>query len=934
MANDLTMPARDVRGGNAGQLEPPSFAFSLVRTRLLDELTRSNQPPVKLVSVIAPTGYGKTVFSTALFNAFRARGGHTCWVALEDRDTTVERVIGLLEASLGARDRAEHPTQALIRGDELLESRIAVLLDRVARLPDPALIFIDNLGYCTDDTIGYLLDRLIFRTPSTVRFIFSSTDRLPINLTRAKLEGRVREIGLTDLSLRPTEIRELLGPELCLQLGEAAVEGIVRQTEGWPAAVRLVQIILSGADRPMDVLARFSGADEDLSNLLNRQVLAGFSPEIRQFLLQIAPLRSFCVDLCRAATGDGEAVRHVDFLLRRNVFMIPLDRNRSWYRLHGLFREFLVEESQRTLPAEQRNRVLVAAAAWCERNGQWQDAVDYALAAGDADAVIAILERVAALFVRDRGDLRQYIEWIDRIRADGLNVGWEADFWYVWALVMHRRYDTARRENERLLARVEREREAVGDALQIADIQRRTAMIAVCIDVLSDQLPSGLERAMQWLGDRGTAHPFDVATVASAASIALNSHHRFVEARQVMRTAQAAIAQAESAYGIGWVSVLSVMVPLFEGDYAGTWNDISAALSRARASLGDNAGITGTIALVAAKCAVEMGLDDEARSLLLLGLRWPQPHGIVDTAAVGLDAAVKLWSGRPDDVVSVGQLREIASAYPPRLALMLSCLLIQRLVRLGRLEDALAEAVQIGLSAGQTAAVGGGQIVAPISESTRLALQGLESPHARDLYAAAEIDLLIAAGQLRQANLLIADETRIARQEGRIARLVELALAEMATANCSHNPQPAARHFVRAIGLAARRRIIRPFRDRAETIAGLVNETKASAWGFALDEERKFFAEICAGLPLTNSFLVEHLDQLQGESPLLETPTARELQLLSLIEAGLSNPQLADRLSLSVSTVKWHLYNLYTKLGVSSRSAALARARALNLLSR
>ncbi|MDP3294784.1 MAG: LuxR C-terminal-related transcriptional regulator [Nevskia sp.] len=153
--------------------------------------------------------------------------------------------------------------------------------------------------------------------------------------------------------------------------------------------------------------------------------------------------------------------------------------------------------------------------------------------------------------------------------------------------------------------------------------------------------------------------------------------------------------------------------------------------------------------------------------------------------------------------------------------------------------------------------------------------------------------------------MLIAEETRLAKQDGRIARLVELALAETTIAICSHNPQPAARHFVRAIGLAARRRIIRPFRDRAETIAGLVNETKATAWGFALDEERKFFFEICNGLPLTNSFLVDHLDQLQGDNPLLETPTARELQLLSLIEAGLSNQQLADRLNLSVATVKW-----------------------------
>ncbi len=709
---------------------------------------------------------------------------------------------------------------------------------------------------------------------------------------------------------------------MCAQLGPVAIASVVRQTEGWPAAVRLAQIILSGADKPLEALERFSGADEDLADLLNRQVLAGFTPEARQFLLEIAPLRSFCAELCGHATGNANAANHLALLLRRNVFVIPLDRNRSWYRLHGLFREFLIEEGQRTLSAERRRQVLERAAEWSERGGHWQDAIDYALRADSAALATAMLERVAALFVRDRGDLRQYIEWIEQLHAGGHEVGWEAYFWYVWALVFHRRYDTARLQNERLAHRVEREQAAGRDPAQMADLKRRTEVIRACVDTYTDRLGDAQRHANAWLAHVGADDPFNVATVASAAGISLSSSHRFVESRQVMRTAQAAIAQSRSAYGIGWVSMLTAMISVFEGDFAVVHNDILAALARSRAALGDSAGITRTIALVAAKCAVEMGEDEEARGLLAQGLHWAHTHGIVDTAAVGFDAALKLWSGRQDDPVSVAQLREIASGYPPRLALMLSCLLVQRLVRLGRLGEALTEAAQIGLG------------ITLNAERRLPVIEGIDSPRVRELYAGAEIELLIAAGQLRQADVLIAEETRLAKQDGRIARLVELALAETAIAICSHNPQPAARHFVRAIGLAARRRIVRPFRDRAETIAGLVNETKATAWGFALDEERKFFFEICNGLPLTNSFLVDHLDQLQGDNPLLETPTARELQLLSLIEAGLSNQQLADRLNLSVATVKWHLYNLYTKLGVSSRSAALARARALNLLAR
>jgi LuxR family maltose regulon positive regulatory protein len=920
MANDPTM-ARRPRGGKAAQLEPPNLAFAPVQTRLLAELTASVTPQTKLITIVAPTGYGKSTCATALYRHYVGLGLNSVWIALDDRDTSTERVIGLLEDALVDRESDSHPTQTLLRGDELLEDRVDALQDLLARQPEPTLLFIDNLGYCQDETLGYLLDRLVYKSPTGVHFLLSSTEQLPLNLARAKLEGRVREIGYADLAMRSDEIRRFFGTHLCTQLGDAGLEAIERHTEGWPAALRLAQIVLNNSPQPLEALARFSGADEDLSDLLNRQVLAGFAPEVRAFLLDIAPLRSFCADLCRQVTGDEDTAKHLALLLRRNVFVIPLDRNRSWYRLHGLFREFLIEEAQRSVPAERRLLVLTRAAEWNERGGHWQDAIDLALAANSAPLASSVLERVASMFVRDRGDLRQYIEWIEALHRGGHQVGLEADFWYVFALVFHRRYETARQHNERLVRRIEREPPAVGGLAALADFRRRIEVIRVCIDTYTDRLGDALAISSRWLTERGNDDPFDVATVSAAAGISLISGFRFVEARQVMRTAQAAIAQTDSAYGVGWVSMLAAMVGLAEGEYAGVHTDLYAALSRARAALGDNAGITRTIAFVAARCAVEMGLDAEARTLLAQGLRGAHTHGIVDTTAEGLEAAVKLWSGRADDPVSIPQLREIAASYPPRLALMLSCLLVQRLIRLGRLDDALSEGATIGLSA-----LG--------LDPRQAAIEGMEVARAADLYAGAQLELLIAAGQLRHAESLIGAETRLARAEGRHARLVELALAEMAVAICSHNPQPAARHFVRAVGIAARRRILRPFRDRAETIAGLVNETKPQSWGFALDEERRFFVEICNGLPLTNSFLVEHFDQLQGDGALLETPTARELQLLALIEAGLSNQQLADRLSLSVATVKWHLYNLYTKLGVSSRSAALARARALNLLSR
>lgn len=896
-------------------LAPPFFSFQAVKVAVLNELMAVPLPPTKLISITAPTGYGKTVLLSSLYAHYQSAGAQCCWLALDDRDVSVGRVLTQLESALVAPVGDVNPLQALHQGDESPDERISAVLDSLALIAGPAVVFVDNLNYCLDETLAALNDALIFRTPPNIYFVLASTSDQPFNRARAKLEGCLRQIGFAELSLSEGETAELLGPVLCSRISIDAVRAIVRQTEGWPAAVRLMQIILTAADDPEKALTSFTGADEDLAALLNHQVLQGFDAASRQFLLEISLLRTFGVNLSRHATGDEGAAEHIRWLLQQNVFVIPLDRNRSWYRLHALFREFLMDEAERQIPLLRRQQILARAAEWCEHGGYWQDAIDYALAADSVPLASAILERVAAMFVRDRGDLHQYIEWVERLHAVSGYGGWETDFWYVWALVFHRRYEYARQQLNILSNRLESDSQTAMTEMELTAYRRRLVVIRLAINIYTDSAEDANRDAMLWLAGIENDDPFNVATVASAATLYRTGMYELVDAHKMIRVAQSAIVQAQSDYGVGWVSLINGTISLHEGDFAAAHQDLLATLARARQSMGDATGIASTIALLAAKSAVEMTLDTEARELLILGLRRAPTHGVLDTTAFGIDAAVKLWSGRDDDALSVVDLREIAAAYPPRLSLMLSCYLIQRYLRLGRSEEAIVEAAQIGL----------------LGDRPYRATSAVD----RALVAATEIELHISAGRLKQATVMIAEEKFQARNQGRYGRLVELALDEAAIAMCSHNPTPAVRHLTRAVGIAAKRRYLRPFRDRAELIAGLVNETKSKDWGFAVEGERRFFAEICNGLPSANAALLDQLVELgEGIPALSETPTPRELELLSLVEVGMSNQQMADRLSVSVATVKWHLYNLYTKLGISNRAAALARARALNLLSR
>ncbi|TVT70590.1 MAG: hypothetical protein FHP92_17865 [Denitromonas halophila] len=892
---------------------PPAFTFEAVSVSALDAAVAATD---KLLALVAPVGYGKTVFMGALHARLRALGEVVFWVGLDERDDSVEAVLHWFEELAYRHSEQLHPTQALFRGDSPLDARLDALVAAASAYSQPFTLFVDNLNSCEEPGLATVLNRLVFETPSSVRFVFSSTQALPFDMARARLAGLVQPVGPEALSLDDAAVEQVLGPVLVRRIGGDGVSTVTRLTEGWPAAVRLAQIVLAEAADPRAELETFSGADEDLASLLNRQVLAGVSPGLRDFLLGIAPLRGVSAELCRAALEDAEADRHLDDLLARNLFIIPLDRNRQWYRLHTLFRQYLISESERRLDAATRQGILSRAARWLAKCGQWQDAIDYALQAGDSTLAANLLNQAAAAVVR-QGELRRYIDWVDRLRQQGQAIDLDAEYWYVWALVLGRRYEAGRKEIERVRPLVTQAMAGEArDGVALQALQRRLVIAGAAIDVFTDRLPEAHEGASQWLAQQDIDDAFDATAACCVQSIYLSAAHRFVEARDAVQRAHGWAYQTDSIYANGWLIALNALPALHEGNYALIGPELATSLDSLMRALGEGAGICGTIALMSAHCAMETGDAARARELLALGLRTAQTHGFVDALAFGFDAAVKCWTGAPEDPIDLTGLRQIAAAYPARLATTLSCALIRGLVRLDRLDDARAEAARIGLDPAQPEAV-------PLA---------LAIPAGADAWRAACIALAVGEGRGAQLEPLIEQSARQAGIEGRSARQVELVLIQMHLSVQSGQPALANRHLLRAINLAAGRGIVRPFLDHGTTIARLVDEARADGWGFALMQERRFFADICRRLPVSEQSVQMRLRALNLDARLIEPLSSRQSELLSLLDAGLSNQQIADRLHVTVSTVKGHLQKLYAKLGVPSRTAALARARGIGLV--
>ncbi|MDF1690763.1 MAG: LuxR C-terminal-related transcriptional regulator [Zhongshania sp.] len=903
-----------------GRNEPPNFLFQSLRIPVLSNIQTPSGLRAKCLSAVAPVGYGKTVLMSMLLADLRHAGKQCLWLSLDERDNTVESLINELGSILRGDKNQAHPTQALFHGHEPRDTSIDKLLSILNSHPLAITLFIDNLHFCRDESLGLFLDQLLFKTRANVQIVLSSTEDLPLDYPRAQLEGLVQQIGPKELSFSQEDVTSLFGDSLTSQIGEQGVAEVTRKTEGWPAAVRMAQIILSQAEQPLSALAAFSGSDESLAQLLNRQVLSGFSAELRQFLLAVSQLRTFNMELCSAAIGGDHVAEHLNDLIERNVFVIPLDRNRSWYRLHGLFRDHLLREASLHLNKQDRQDIQLRASAWCQRNQYWRDAINYALDAESSSTAMPILEQIAPSFVRDRGAVLQYIRWIEILHDEGKQVSLEAEYWFVWALAFHRRYEYARKQISMLFQRMQRQQRKPNSAGE-TELHRRIAILRTSIDSLSDQLEDAYLGAKQWLANTecDSSDSFNLtAANCIVACYFMNTFH-FSDARQCLQAAKETAYQTNSTYVDGWVYAYTALVGIHEGNYANTYTEIVSALTTTRGALGDESGICGTMALVAARCAVGMGLDQDAHQLLAFGMKTARTHGFLESAASGLDAAVLLWQGHSDETITLSSMWEVANAYPTRLSLMLSCFLIKRLIVLGHIDEARAEAERAGL---QRAA-----------ETSKLrGTKAMAIPLLDTLINSALIELELALGRLKPAASLINQDLKRAKKQSCNARQVELELNSAVIATQSQDYTLAVRHITRAVRIAASRRILRPFLDQVEVLHAVISASKASAWGFVSDQERQLFAEICRKLPNDEATDVSDISAINEPPRLLGKLTARELELLSFIAAGLSNQQLADRIDVSLTTVKWHLQNLYGKLGVSSRTAALAKARNLNVL--
>lgn len=894
---------------------PPTFAFEEVPTRALAHLLNADPLP-KLVTLTAPPGYGKTVLLGRLHRELSVRGWRCLWLTLDDRDAELSGVLFRLRAVLANAGGAAPEPESGLRGH--FEDRAAPIdrmIQWLASLPGTTALFIDNLAFCTDPALAQLLARLVFSTPAGLHLMLSSTQTLPLDTVRAKLELGAVELQARHLSFDRDSTAQLLEQAGLTGASAHELDRIVAQTEGWAAAVRLVQVLLaaerdaSGARRTPDIgalLQRFGGDHGDMAHVLTQRVLVGFEPELVRFMVEVALLREFNAELAMHMTGQPSAGRWLDRLVASNLLTFPLDSSRRWFRFHTLLREYLLAEAAEQLSSERRRELLERAARWHRDRGEHITAIGIALEAGATAMAETLLDRMAHVVVGNHGQMGSLIQWVDRLVQAGARPSPEVHAWYIWALCDSLQYERARRALDDFDRHVTEDPGYAGEEVRV-----RLRFLRIMVNVFIDRLDDVYDQARTWLASGATADALTVAAVISFAAIAETDRGELNAARQRMEIARATIARSDSAYGLAWVCILCACVEIGLARPDRADGLLRAGRESVVKVIGADASVVVTLDFVHARALLDLGQVAEARALAARGLPRALDHGIVGTLEHGLIASVAFLGGPGDPGIDAALLDRAANGYAGRGPALLAAARVRRLLELGRPVDAQAEASRAGLIEAQRT-----------SDST--------SMRERSDWLLAPLELMLAQGACAALLERIDALLKFAGRQGRERDRIELLLIGAEACDRLGQARQASRHFSMAVALAAPGGLIRPFKIRHGLMARLLASRDSSAFGLIQPTERMFLDRLRT-LDQAETPPAAASDGSAAGSGLLNL---RELQMLTLLDEGLNNEQLAARTALSVATVKWHLHNAYVKLGVRSRSAALARARALKLLSR
>jgi LuxR family maltose regulon positive regulatory protein len=393
---------------------PDSSPSHIARVRLNQQLERSRG--ARLTTVVAPPGFGK---STLVSSWIRQAGLSNGWVSLDARDNDPLRFWRYLRAAV------EQTLHINLTGDlggfespERLSAQLLNTLIELSQQDEPLMLVLDDYHVITTEYIHESMYDWLIKLPSSVHLMLISRHEIPIPLGALRVNGRLNELSLSDLRFTDAEIDSYWNKQTGAPPDRMTHGHLVRNTEGWAAMLQLSALSYSSGSLG-GVIKPLTGRNRHVADYLMEEVFSHMTEETKRFLFQTSILDRLCPSLCSAVMNESDTRDKMQQLVRQGLFLIPLDDEREWYRYHHLFADFLrvkLQDEDQAAIALLHSR----AAAWYERHGFLEEAIEHALSANEESRASTWIQQHAHVWLKGR-ETAMLRRWLERLSADTVN---------------------------------------------------------------------------------------------------------------------------------------------------------------------------------------------------------------------------------------------------------------------------------------------------------------------------------------------------------------------------------------------------------------------------------------------------------------------------------------------------------------------------------
>ena len=897
---------------------PPVRGRLLPRAPLIERLNQGGALPLVLLS--AGAGFGKTT----LLSAWASQYPHpVAWLSLDRLDNDpLGFWIAVLTALRTCFPTVGEVALAQVHAPQPLQMTpwLSTLINDMAGANAEIVLILDDYHVIDEPSIHTSLQFLLDHAPPRLHLMLSSRVDPPLALSRLRARGQMAEVRDTDLRVSEQEGARFLQQVMDVHLSAEDEQRLAQRTEGWLVGLQLAALSLATRADPGSWVATFSGSQRLILDYFQEEILAHQKPSVRRFLLRACILPRMHASLCQAVTGNAASQEVLETLERTNLFVIHLEDQRQWYRLHDLFREALLARLQATQPALLPT-LYERAAHWYEQQGLLPDAVEAALGAGAFPYAAHLIERCI-----DQQSFRNayhtLCRWLEQLPEELLQTQPALSFWYALSTMFTslRRTPASWPRIEASLQWAEQGFEAQGEPEHLGEAWELHAELAFFQGDLAGALALA-QQATPLLSERSIMSATNPLPAGLEQFLAGHSEAARQEFLEGYRRAE----RFGSLTGMLSASLLLAEACLARGEL----HQAARYCRQALASAEEDSQAFQQQLMTATGDRESFFLSWAYHTLARLAYEWNDlataQHVLAQAQALGEDPASGIH------VLTSGGLIQIRLLHR-RSETSAALHLLEAWEQQTRFPWALralrAEQARLHLTMGELPAVDqwsrarADYFGFPVRERER------ELPYVQqEEEALLLVRLFLAHGQAEAALQELARWKAQAEVQGRAHALLEMLILEALALRADRALPQARATLLQALSLAQPEQYQRLFLDEGQVMAALLKSSLKEIQEPGLVAYARGLLDAIAQ-EQTNASAVSS----PGSSLLLEPLTPQEQRVLHLLAEGASNQEIAHQLVIQLSTARKHVSNILGKLGAASRTQAIARAREYGLL--